>query len=184
MNQVLQGIPGVVYFLDDILITGHTRQEHETNLRQVLSRLQQYGLRLNRVKCQFFQQELEFLGHIILYAGVRPTESRIKAIQKAPPPSNKQQLQSFLGLITYNAKFLPNLAQTLHPLYQLLRKNTKWCWKSKHEKSFMAAKTLLCQDCALTQYDVSKPLKLYCDTSATGLSACLVHVMPDKSERT
>ena len=183
MTQVLQGIPGVVYFLDDILITGRSRQEHEANLRQVLSRLQQYGLRLNRAKCQFFQTELEFLGHIVSCAGVRPTDSRIKAIQKAPPPTNKQQLQSFLGLMTYNAKFLPNLAQTLHPMYQLLRKNTKWCWKLKHEKSFMAAKQLLCQDCALTHYDVNKPLKLYCDASATGLGACLAHVMPDKSER-
>ena len=185
MTQVLQGIPGMVYFIDDILITGYTRQEHESNLRQVLSRLQQYGLRLNKVKCHFFQEELEFLGHIISREGVRPTDSRIKAIQKAPAPTNKQQLQSFLGLMTYNTKFIPNLTHTLHPLYQLLRKNTKWSWKSKREKSFVAAKTLLCQDCVLAHYDVSKPLKLYCDVSSTGLGACLVHIciLSDKSER-
>ena len=127
MTQVLQGIPGVVYFIDDIsrdiLITGRTRQEHEANLRQVLSKLQQYGLRLNKSKCRFFQEELEFLGHIVACDRVRPTDSRIKAIREAPAPTNKQQLQSFLGLMTYNAKFIPNLAQTLHPLYQLLRKN-------------------------------------------------------------
>ena len=183
MTQVLQGIAGVVYFIDDILITGRTRQEHESNLKQVLNRLQQYGLRLNKSKCHFFQHELEFLGHIVSHDGIRPTDSRIKAIQEAPAPTNKQQLQSFLGLMTYNAKFLPNLAHTLHPLYQLLRKNTKWVWKTRQEKAFVAAKKLLCQGCVLTHYDVSKPLKLYCDASASGLGACLVHQMPDRRER-
>ena len=55
MTQVLQGIAGAVYFINDILITGCIRQEHESNLKQVLNRLQQYGLRLNKSKCHFFQ---------------------------------------------------------------------------------------------------------------------------------
>ena len=65
MSQVLQGIPGVVYFIDDILVTGHTRQEHEANLRRVLDRIREYGLHLRKSKCLFFQKELEFLGHLI-----------------------------------------------------------------------------------------------------------------------
>ena len=87
-----QGIPGVVYFINDILITGCTHQEHESNLRQVLSRLQLCSLGLNKAKCHFFQEELEFLGHVISREGVQPTYSRIKVIQKAPAPTNKQQL--------------------------------------------------------------------------------------------
>ena len=100
MSQVLQGIPGVVYFIDDILVTGHTRQEHEANLRRVLERIREYGLHLKKSKCLFFQKELEFLGHLISKDGVKPTESRIKSIQEAPPPKNKQELQSFLGMVT------------------------------------------------------------------------------------
>ena len=123
------------------------------------------------------------MGHFVSRGEIRPTDSRIKAIQEAPAPTDKQQLQSFLGLMTYKAKLLPNLAHVLHPLYQLLRKNTKWAWKIKQKKAFVAAKTLLCQDCVLIHYDVSKPLKLYCDVSASGLGACLVHLMPDRSER-
>ena len=125
-----------MYFIDDILITGCTHQDHESNLKQVLNRLQQYGLRLNKSKYHFFQRELEFLGHIVSCDGIRPTDSRIKAIQEAPAPTNKQQLQSFLGLMTYNAKYLPNLAHILHPLYQLLWNNTtKWAWKTTQEKA-------------------------------------------------
>ena len=85
MNQVLQGIAGVVYFIDDILITGRTRQEHESNLKQVLNRLQQYGLRLNKSKCHFFQHELEFLGHIVSRDGIRPTDKELKPYKKLQP---------------------------------------------------------------------------------------------------
>ena len=117
-----QGIPRVVYFIDDILVTGTTRMEHEKNLRAVLDRICEYGPRLKQSNCMFFQKELEFLGHVISKDGVRPTQTRIKSVQDTPAPQNKQEQQSFLGMITYNANFMPHLSQTLHPLHQLLRK--------------------------------------------------------------
>ena len=52
-------------------------------------------------------------------------------------------------MLTYNAKFLPNMSHTLHPLNQLLRKHTSWVWKAKQQKAFEAAKHLLVQDAAL-----------------------------------
>ena len=86
MSQVLHGIPGVVYFIDDILVTGHTRTEHEANLHQVLGRIREYGLRLNKAKCVFFQNELEFLGYLISSEGIKPTQSRVRVIHEAPAP--------------------------------------------------------------------------------------------------
>ena len=65
---------------------------------------------------------MEFLGHNISPEGVKPTKGHVKGILEAPAPTNKQELQSFLGMLTYNAKFLPNMSHTLHPLNQLLRK--------------------------------------------------------------
>lgn len=183
MAQVLQGLPGVVCYIDDILVTGSTRAEHMENLRKVLDRLRHHGLHVKKAKCQFFQKQLEFLGHSISNSGIRPTEERIKSIQKAPSPVNKQELQSFLGMMTYNAKFLPSLSHVLHPLYLLLRKNSKWIWKSKQQKAFEAAKRLLCEQGTLAHYDVQKPIKLYCDASPKGLGACLVHVMQNGSEQ-
>ena len=125
MAQVLQGIPGVVYFIDDILVTGRTTLEHEENLRRVLDRIREHGLYLKKSKCLFFQKELEFLGHLISKDGVKPTQSRITSVQEAQAPRNKQELQSFLGMVTYNAKFMPSLSHILHPLYQLLKKQAK-----------------------------------------------------------
>ena len=183
MAQVLSGLSGVVYYIDDILVTGRTREEHTKNLRAVLQRIREYGLRLKKSKCQFFMRELEFLGHSITPEGVKPTKSRVKSILEAPAPTNKQELQSFLGMLTYNAKFVPNMSHVLHPLNQLLRKNTPWVWRTKQQKAFEAAKSLLSQDTALAHYDVKRTLKLYCDASAHGLGACLVHIMDDKSEK-
>ena len=99
---------------------------------------------------------------------------QVKSVLEAPPPTTKQELQSFLGMLTYNAKFLPNLSYVLYPLNQLLRKNTAWVWKSKQQKGFETAKYLLSQDPALAHYDVKQHIKLYCDASAYGLDACLV----------
>ena len=136
MSQVLAGLPGVVYYIDDILVTGRTREDHISNLRAVLQRIQEYGLKLKKSKCQFFARELEFLGHRLSPDGVKPTEDRVKNLQEAPAPTNKQELQSFLRMLTYNAKFLPNMSHTLYPLHQLLRKNTPWVWRSKQQKAF------------------------------------------------
>ena len=177
MAVVLQGCKKVVYYIDDILVTGKTRQQHEQNLRAVFRRLQQYGLRVNLPKCRFFQDSLEFLGHIISSKGIRPTKERVEGIQNAAIPQNKSELKSFLGLMTYNARFLPALASVLHPLYQLLKKDEKWAWTSSHEKSFQEAKRLVCEVVTLVHYDVDKPVRVYCDASSYGVGVCLMHVI-------
>ena len=87
MATVLQGCKGVVYYLDDILITGVTREEHTQNLKNVLSKLQKFGLRLNEAKCKFFQTKIEFLGHVITPNGISPTEQRVDNILQTPAPN-------------------------------------------------------------------------------------------------
>ena len=123
MTTVLQGCPGAVYYLDDILVTGVTREEHVKNFRNVMSRLQKFGLHLNASKCKFFQDKLEFLGHIVTLTGISPTQQRVSNILNAAAPTNKTELKSFLGLVTYVSKFMKSVSSVLHPLYQLLRKN-------------------------------------------------------------
>ena len=100
-----------------------------------------------------------------------------------PCPVNKQELQSFLGLVTYNAKFIPSLSHVLQPLHLLLHKNQKWMWKSAQQNAFDKAKQLLCKPCTLAHYDVKKPIKVYCDAPPKGLGACLVHVMLNRFEQ-
>lgn len=158
MAQVLNGLSGMVYYIDDILVTGHTKEEHLANLKAVLSRIQEYGLKLKWSKCQFFQNKLELLGYVISVQGVKPRKSRVKSVLEANLPTTKQELQSFFDMLTYNAKLLPNLSHVLFPLNQLLQKNTAWVRKSKQQKAFEAAKQLLSREPALAHCDVKNIL--------------------------
>ena len=111
-------------YIDNILVAGKTSQEHLNNLAAVLNRLQEAGLRLKR-EMFFCVPEVKYLGHIISAAGLKPSPRKIKAIVDAPQPTKVFEFKSFLGLISYYAKFLPNLADPLAPLYKLLRKNQR-----------------------------------------------------------
>uniref|UniRef100_A0AAQ4RGR7 ribonuclease H n=1 Tax=Gasterosteus aculeatus aculeatus TaxID=481459 RepID=A0AAQ4RGR7_GASAC len=110
MDQILSGLTGVQCYLDDLLITGKDEQERLRNLDAALQRLEEYGLRVRTAKCEFFQSSVEYLGHIIDGAGLHKAPSKVKAVEEAPSPQNVSQLRSFLGLLTYYAKFVPNLS--------------------------------------------------------------------------
>ena len=80
MDSVLAGVPGVICYLNDILIVGDSDEQHEERLKMVLERLDQAGLRLKREKCEFHKTSVEYLGHVIGEQGLKPTESKVKAI--------------------------------------------------------------------------------------------------------
>ena len=126
MEDLLQGIPRVTVYIDDILITGETKAEHLQTLEEVLKRLVKAGLRVKKNKCKFMIPSVSYLGHIIDANGLRPLPEKIQAIQQACTPKNMTELKSYLGLLTYYGKFLPNLSTRLAPLYKLLSKNEMW----------------------------------------------------------
>ena len=142
MDSILQGIPQVLCYLDDILITGASKENHIHNLEEVLSRLQQYGIRVNSNKCVFLQSSVEYLliGHFIDEKKLHTSPRKVKAIQEVPTPHNQQELRSFLGLLQYYSKFIANLATILHPLNELLKKGTSWRWSKNCAQAFKEAK--------------------------------------------
>ena len=128
MEGILRGIPHVCIYLDDILVTGETQEEHMKCLDKVLTWLEEAALRLKKKKCEFMLESVEYLGHSISAEGLRPTEQKVHAITEAPQPQHVSQLYAFLGLVNYYGKLLPNLSNTLAPLYQILEKQRKWTW--------------------------------------------------------
>ena len=182
MDIILQGIPNVQCYIDDILITGRNDEGHLRSLEQTLRRLEEYGLRANKAKCKFMQDHVDFLGYRVDSKGIHTLPDKLNAIVKAPSPENIQQLRSFLGLLNYYGKFIPNLASLIHPLNLLLHKDTKWNWNSDCEKAFTEAKEALVSSTVLTHYDPELPLTLAGDASAYGIGAVISHVFPDGSE--
>ena len=104
MDIILQGVPGAVCYIDDILITGKSEEDHLKNLKEVLTRLEKHGFRLKKDKCTFIANSVEYLGHRIDQEGIYAFPHKVSAIVNAPAPTNVQELRSFLGLINYYSK--------------------------------------------------------------------------------
>ncbi|XP_031432706.1 uncharacterized protein K02A2.6-like [Clupea harengus] len=183
MESLLQGLPRVAVYLDDILLTGRDIVEHLSTLDEVLGRLKEAGLRLRRSKCAFLQDQVEYLGHKIDAEGLHPVQSKVTAIEEAPPPTTVTELKAYLGLLNYYNKFLPNLATRLAPLHRLLRKDIQWTWKKEQEDAFCLSKQLLKSAKVLAHYSADKELVLACDASPYGVGAVLSHIMEDGSEK-
>ena len=183
MDIILQGIPGVICYIDDILVSGETNKQHLDRLEQVLKRLQEYSLRVKQNKCEFLKDSVEYLGHKVDAEGLHTLPTKVAAIVEAPEPQNVQELRSFLGLLNYYSKFIPNLASIVHPLNQLLRHNIKWKWSVDCAKAFSQAKKSLVSSQVLDHYNPELPIRMAADASAYGVGAVISHVYPDGSEK-
>ena len=183
MDQILQGMEHVTCYIDDVLITGATREEHLRNLAEVLRRFREQGIRLKLDKCRFLQDSVEYLGHKIDAQGLHTTDSKLQAIREAPPPTNVQELRAYLGLLNYYCRFIPNRATLSQPLNNLLVKDVPWKWTDECAKAFERSKDTLVSSSVLTHHDPALPLKLAGDASSYGVGAVISHVMEDGTER-
>ena len=114
---------------------------------------------------------------------IHPTEEKVRSIKEASAPCNVTELHSFLGMISYHAKFLSNLSARLSPLYSPVNKKQKWQWDASHEQAFEIAKDALQGDSLLVHYDPTKPIVLACDVSQCRIGAVLSHIMTDQQEK-
>nr|XP_055061179.1 uncharacterized protein K02A2.6-like [Misgurnus anguillicaudatus] len=183
MDQILQGMEGVICYLDDILITGKDTKQHMENLEEVLKRLQASNLRVRREKCLFFQSSVSYLGHVIDSDGIHPMKEKTDAIKKAAIPENVTELRSFLALLNYYGKFIPNLSTIIKPMTELLHKDIAWSWSENCQAAFEDAKRHLMSNQVLIHFDPDLPLILACDASPVGVGAVISHRMSDGSER-
>jgi hypothetical protein len=115
--------------------------------------------------------------------GLHPTPSKIQAISHAPEPKNVSELRSFLGILQYYARFIPNLSMILKPLHDLLHNDVQWKWSPECQAAFTEARQALVSAKVLTHYDVNKPLQLATDASPYGMGAVLSHTMDNGEER-
>ena len=154
MDQLIGDKGGVTSYMDDILVSGSNVSEHLWNLRALPQRLQDKGLRCRKEKCLFAQPSVEYLGYTLSSKGVAKRR-KADAVRMMPPPDNVSSLRSFLGLIQFCSKFLPNLATVTDPLYRLTKKNVQWEWGAEQQATFQSLKDLPCTDTVLAHFDTS-----------------------------
>ena len=114
MEGVLKDIPGVVVYLDDILITGRTNTDH---LKSLQEKTITAGEGRIKKRCSFMGSSVDYLGYQIDMEGLHPLADKVNALKEAPQPRNVTELKSFLGLLTYYGKFL-----------SLIQQNMSWHW--------------------------------------------------------
>lgn len=171
---------GCQAYLHDIIIVGKTIPEHNERLEKVLFRLHELGLTLNKEKCKFFQTEIEYLGFNFDKYGMHPTATKIKAISDAPAPKTKEELQAFLGLLSFYDCFLKNRSTVAEPLYQLLKKKSVFNWLPFHQAAFEELKKMLSSDSLLVNFNPDLPTVLAGDASNVGVGAVLSHIIDGK----
>ena len=175
MEQLLRDIPGVLCYLDDILISASNEDQHLARVKQVLGRLEDAGLKLRLDKCAFKVRQVAYLGYVIDSTGIHPCGDKVKAIVDAPVPANVKQLQSYLGIFNFYRRFVPNISSVLEPLNKLLRKDARWHWGDEQEGAFKKSKSLLLNSKALTHFSPEIPLTVIADSSNYGVGAVLCH---------
>ena len=136
IEQILRPVKGVQPYLDDIALKGANLDDHLRILRLVFQTLRQAGVKLKREKCVFVQSSIKYLGHILSGDGLRPDPEKVEAVVKAPPPANREQLESFLGLVQYYARHVPNLSSLAGPLNELRKKEVRFEWTQRRQSAY------------------------------------------------
>jgi transposase InsO family protein len=174
MDDILDGLQGVLSIADDITVYGKSEQEHDENLHNMMKRAEQKGLVFNPHKCFIKTSEIPFFGNIYSKDGVRPDPAKVQAIDDIAIPTNVTELQSFLGMITYLSTYIPNLSSHTTPLRQLLHKDSEFQWHHEHQDAFEKIKNIVKNASTLVYFNPKKPTVIQVDASSYALGAALV----------
>jgi len=164
----------VVVFIDDILIYSKTLEEHEEHLRIVLQILKEKKLYAKLSKCEFWLEEVKFLGHVISNNGVSVDPTKVEAVLQWEPPKTVTEIRSFLGLAGYYRRFIEGFSKIALPLTQLTKKGQAFVWTEKCENSFQELKKRLTTSPVLALPDPTGHFVIFCDASKMGLGCVLM----------
>jgi hypothetical protein len=165
--------PRVLVYLDDIIVTSQTFDEHLELLKEVFRRLRSAKLRVNPDKCNFCRDQLRYLGHIVDQEGIRTDPDKVSAIAGWPTPTTVRRVRQFLGVASWYRRFIANFSTLAAPLTALTRKTARWEWGPSEQRAFQRLKTALTTAPVLACPNFQEPFTLQTDASSHGLGAVL-----------
>src|SRR5918999_558660 len=175
MNEIFQDLisEGVVcIYLDDILIFSKTLAEHRRVTRLVLERLRQHHLYLKPEKCEFEKTRIEYLGLIISEGKAEMDPVKVEAVSKWPTPTNKKEVQSFLGFTNFYRRFIHDFSHHGRPLFDLTG-SAEWHWGEEQEKAFQKLKDAITSRPVLIFPNENRPFRIEADSSDVATGAIL-----------
>ena len=150
----------ILVYMDNIIIFSKSLQEYVEHLEATFERIRKARLKINAEKCNFCQESLPFLGHIITKERIRLDLAKIKKVLNFSIPHNTSALHSFLGLAGYYRKFVKSFSNIAHPLNHLLHKEVMYEWTDKQQRAFDSLKQKLIKAPTLKYPDMSRPFIL------------------------
>ena len=123
MKETLEGLDGCEAIMDDTIVYRKTEEEHDRHLNAILTRIEVSRLKLNKAKCHFKQKEVKYFGHTISADGVRSDLGKVKAVTEMLPITSVAELRTVCGMFNYLSKFVPNMATTLKPVTDRMKKD-------------------------------------------------------------
>jgi cleavage and polyadenylation specificity factor subunit 1 len=170
-------------YVDDILIASSSETEHLLDLEELFTRLSAHGLVISPLKCEFGRPEIDFLGHRITSQGILPLPEKVKAVNDFDKPVTIRNLRTYLGMINFYHRFLPNIALTMAPLNQLLmgkpKKHDKIVWDPGATQAFEDAKSALAAATMLQHPAPDAPISIAVDASNTTVGGVLQQLHND-----
>ena len=180
MNQTLGTLRWDVClaYLDDIVIYSRSFRQHLIDVDRVCHALQSSNFKLHPDKCCFFRREISFLGHHINAHGCSPTDDNIRAILQFPVPRSSKAAHSFLQMVGFYRKFIPNFASISAPLNKFTRKGFPFVWSTEEQVAFDQMKVAITAPTVLALPDPSCPYVIRTDASHVGIGAVLLQHQP------
>ncbi|KAJ9542729.1 hypothetical protein OSB04_029235 [Centaurea solstitialis] len=176
MNRVCRPLldRSVIVFIDDILIYSKTKEDHVEHLREVLEILRKEQLYAKFSKCDFWLQEVQFLGHLVHREGIKVDPAKVEAVMKWETPKSPSKIRSFLGLAGYYRRFIQDFSKVAVPSTKLTRKNVSFVWGEEQQSAFETLRQKLCEAPVLTLPEGVEDMTVYCDASYHGLGCVLM----------
>lgn len=143
LSQVLDGLPGLHVYTDDVLVHGATKHEHDQRLMAVLKAAEKAGLTFNAQKCKFGVTEVQFLGDISSRKGISPNPKLVQSLIKIPTPKNKTDVERMLGVLNYFSKYVPRLSERTALLRELIKSQNVFDWTENHAKEWKSVTQIL-----------------------------------------
>jgi ribonuclease HI len=164
----------VVVFIDDVLVYSRNEEEHEGHLRLVLQKLRDNQLYAKLSKCEFWLEEVSFLGHVITRGGIAVDPGKVRDVLNWKPPTTMSEIRNFLGFAGYYQRFIEGFSKIVKPLTSLLDKDKKFEWSEACQNSFDELRKRLMTAPVLAMPDIHKSFHIYYDASKQGLGCVLM----------
>jgi hypothetical protein len=164
----------VIVYIDDIMVTTDTREEHAAVLERVYALLEKEGYYIKPSKLHLCQGSVLFLGHTIGHNTIGPKQQKVVEVKGMPPPTSVHKVRQWMASVNWLAKFMKNVHRTMAPIQRLTRKGAKFKWTDECQQAYQRINSQLQDLPNLTTPDITKPFRLYTDASLIGCGAILV----------